>query len=170
MPPITAGRRSGVRRNPARNVSTTTASLVARLPVEVGRRPWPVWISFATPCTGLFVPVYLDGVLPRSLASGETLAADTVDLHGQATSAWHVMRDLQERAARDFDRARPILEEGWKELERSIELERIRVEQEAASALALERVDESIVLLTRFMEETVDRMLTTARALTARLS
>jgi dipeptidase len=151
-------------------VSTTTASLVARLPVEVGRRPWPVWISFATPCTGLFVPVYLDGVLPRSFASGETPAEDTAVRHAPATSAWQVMRDLQECAARDFDRARPILEEGWKELERSIELERIRVEQESTSAIALERVDESVVLLTRFMEETADRLLSTARALGARLS
>ncbi len=50
-------------------VSWTTASLVAALPRErVG--PWPVWISFGTPCTGIFLPVYLHGVVPAVLTCG----------------------------------------------------------------------------------------------------
>ena len=36
-------------------VGTTTASMIAELPEDRGA-PWPVWISFGTPCTGIFVP------------------------------------------------------------------------------------------------------------------
>jgi hypothetical protein len=38
-------------------VSRTTASLVAPLPDDRAG-PWPVWISFGSPCTGVFLPVY----------------------------------------------------------------------------------------------------------------
>lgn len=162
-------------------VATTTASLVARLPVEVGRRPWPVWISFATPCTGLFVPVYLDGVIPACLASaggprtssrpagevaeGGVPEGDRAGGETAGGSAWQALRGLQEHAARDFERSLPRLRGGWKELERAIELERIRVEQEVAVHFDADRFDAGERLLTEFMERTAAQLVETAGGL-----
>lgn len=132
-------------------MSMTTASIVVRLPEQIQRRPWPVWISFATPCTGLFVPVYLDGVVPAAMASpaGED-------------SVWCAMRDLQEKATSDFGRTVPLLREGWQEVERAIEFDRVRVEQQATARFANEDYEEAGRLLSEFMALTADRMLEAA--------
>jgi dipeptidase len=149
-------------------MSTTTASLMTRLPEEVGHRPWPVWISFATPCTGIFVPVYLDGVIPFGLASPGADADDPVHSE-QVNSAWEAMRRLQERATEDFERAMPILREGWKDLARSVELERLRVEQEVSVYYAAKRISDGEDELTRFMADTTDRLIEQAVRLTKQL-
>jgi len=144
-------------------MSMTTASLVTRLPEQIGRRPWPVWISFATPCTGIFIPVYLDGVLPVELASvGDANAA-----MGQKASAWEAMRRLQERATSDFERTFGRVREGWKELARSIELERLRVEQDVAASYDANRLAEGEEELTRFMRKTTSRVVERAIELEA---
>ncbi|MCP4907367.1 MAG: hypothetical protein GY910_20510 [bacterium] len=142
----------------------TTASLVARLPEELGRRPWPVWISFATPCTGIFVPVYLDGVIPVRLASevGVKWPGGEGGRYCSGHSAWESLRALQERATLDFEHSIPILREGWQEMERSVELERIRVEQEVAGLFAGDRFDDGERALSDFMERTADRLVETA--------
>jgi len=53
----------------AEPIGTTTASIVAPLPIDAAA-PWPVFVSFGSPCTGLFLPVYLHGVLPAALGIG----------------------------------------------------------------------------------------------------
>ena len=144
-------------------MSMTTASLVTRLPEQIGRRPWPVWISFATPCTGIFIPVYLDGVLPARLAA----IGDANAKPGQEESAWEAMRRLQEHATVDFERAFSIVRDGWKELARSIELERLRVEQDVAVHYAANRHADGEEELTSFMRETTDRVIERAIQLEA---
>jgi dipeptidase len=135
-------------------VGTTTASMIAELPSERAR-PWPVWIGFATPCTGIFLPVYLDGVLPCELATGGDEPSEA--------SAWHVFDQLQRAAARDFARNTPRLRKRWAELEERIERERIDVETRAA-ALA-NQPDEVSALLSEFMQRNVDAALALAREL-----
>jgi secernin len=145
-------------------MSMTTASIVAHLPEEMDRQPWPVWISFATPCTGLFVPVYLDGVIPASFAS----AGEPESGSGSGVaSVWCAMRDLQERATVDFERTLPILRAGWSEVEREIEAERVRVEQEAADLYAAGKTEAGAAALTDFMATTAERMLETSQRLAA---
>ena len=144
-------------------MSMTTASLVARLPEEVGRRPWPVWISFATPCTGIFIPVYIDGVLPGRLAAPESWGAKA------ELSAWEAMRTLQERATEDFDRSLPLLRSRWAACARNIERDRQRAEQDAISLYDAERFDDAEQVLSRFMEQTTDRVVEVAVALTRSL-
>jgi hypothetical protein len=152
-------------------MSATTASMLARLPEEVGRRPWPVWISFATPCTGLFIPVYLDGVIPARLASASRPTADPSPsgLAPPIDSAWESLRTLQERATEDFSRFLPRIRAGWRDMERAVELERIRVEQEVAGLFASDRFDEGEQALSLFMEKTTDRLIETADRLTRSL-
>jgi secernin len=125
-------------------VSTTTASMVGVLPEDPEARPWPMWISFATPCTGIFVPVYLDGVIPACFASaGEG--------HAGPPSLWWALRDLQEKAAEDFARTLPILRARWSELESRIERDRSAVEDEAAALYASGDFEKGASVLTEFM-------------------
>ncbi len=143
-------------------MSMTTASLVARLPEETRNRPWPVFISFATPCTGIFVPVYLDGVIPAELAS----AGDAGSGVGSgASSVWCAMRDLQERATEDFERTLPLIRAGWSAIESEIEADRISVEMAVAKLYASQKLDAGAEMLSRFMSRTAERMLDTSQAI-----
>lgn len=141
-------------------MSMTTASLIVRLPEDLEARPWPVWISFATPCTGVFIPVYLDGILPASLACAD---------EQNGPSAWLAMRRLQAKASVDFSRALPMIQEGWEAFERVTELERVRVEQEVASATLRNEAGAGADLLTKFMSQTAQRLLDTAAELCEKL-
>jgi len=144
-------------------VGTTTASMIAVLPPDWSV-PWPVWISFASPCTSVFLPVYIDGVIPASLARGDDRAAARED-----DSAWYVFHRLFEAASRDFARSQPILRARWAELEARIEHERESVEAEAATlAAAGERVEASGVL-SDFMSRVVAEALDCADALRAEI-
>ena len=135
-------------------VGTTTASLVAELPLDRSR-PWPVWISFATPCTGIFLPVYLDGVIPPELArGGESYEGE---------SAWWTFERLQDAASADFAAHTPPLRAAWSKLE--AEIERERAELERAAAAEPDR-DAAAKLLTEFMTRTTERALAEARRLT----
>jgi len=50
-------------------VGTTTASMVARLRPQWDGEP-DLWASLAAPCTGVFLPLYLDGDVPAAHALG----------------------------------------------------------------------------------------------------
>ncbi len=105
-------------------VGTTTASLVAELPSDRST-PWPVWVSFGTPCTGIFLPVYLEGVIPAVLAVG----GESPDLE----SAWWSFKALQDAASTDFPRHTPRIRDAWKDLETRVASERVEIERGAAA-------------------------------------
>jgi secernin len=142
-------------------IGTTTASLVAPLPAS-RRNPWPVWISFATPCTGVFLPVYLDGLLPPELARGGS-EPDT-------GSAWWAFKILQDAAAIDFPRHTPALREAWKGLESRVEADRITVEAQAARARASGATAVVTKLLTDFMLRTWREATAQARELAGEIA
>lgn len=141
-------------------VSTTTASLVGALPREPEKAPWPMWISFATPCTGVFIPVYLDGVLPACFAS-------TGDADARSPSLWIAMRDLQERTAEDFASRLPVVQARWAELEAGIERERVALEEEVTSLYARGDRERGADRMTRFMTQTGADVLDASRQLLA---
>jgi dipeptidase len=139
---------------------STTASLVATLPRD-RRAPWPVWISFATPCTGVFLPVYLDGVIPAELArGGEKPEADSI---------WWLFKELQDEASHDFASSTPQLREGWNELEQRVEEERAQAEAEAREAFEAGRSDRGAEHLSDFMRSTWRAATERARDLRTRL-
>jgi secernin len=142
-------------------VHWTTASLVAPLP-EDRSAPWPVWISFGTPCTGIFLPVYLDGVIPAALARGGE--APTAD------SAWWAMKSLQDAASADPVRHTPVLREGWVDLEERIETERLRAEAAARRSIAAGDRDHAAEIVSEFMASSVEEALKRAEALRARIA
>ncbi|MEN8185358.1 MAG: C69 family dipeptidase [Myxococcota bacterium] len=138
-------------------VGTTTASLVAPLPTERSR-PWPVWISFAAPCTGVFLPVYLHGLIPAELARGGA--------EPESDSAWWVFKQLQDVAAADLPRNVPRLREAFAKLEERMESERRQVEEEAAQS----DPDTAATILSGFMVRTVAGALSEAQTLAASLA
>ncbi|MBW2274571.1 MAG: C69 family dipeptidase [Deltaproteobacteria bacterium] len=141
-------------------VGTTTASLIAELP-EDGPAPSPVWVSFGTPCTGIFVPVYIDGVIPAVLAlGGEEFESD---------SAWWVFHRLQQSAVRDLARNIPILRRGWAPLEEKIEIERRSAERAAHDAFVEGDADAAADQLSTLMNRVVGEVLDTAEVLRANL-
>jgi secernin len=144
-------------------VGTTTASLVAALPTDRSV-PWPVWVSFATPCTGIFVPVYLDGLIPLAFARGSEKENDPTE------SAWWAMHLLQEAASVDFARFTPALRGEWRALEEQIERERERVEAAARTAALAGERDESARLLSDFMAATSAWVIARANDLRAQIS
>jgi secernin len=141
-------------------LSTTTASIAVRLPEVPEVRPWPVWISFATPCTGIFVPVYLDGVIPACFASAESGEGGS-----GVPSIWSSMRRLQEKAAQDFERTLPILRAGWQKVEAPLDVDRLQVESEVAALYKEGDFDAGANLLSRFMETTGERVLDASQRL-----
>jgi dipeptidase len=151
-------------------VHWTQASLVAPLPADRSR-PWPVWVGFGTPCTGILLPVYLDGVLPAALARGpDRGAAETGGSGAQAgPSAWGAFEALRAAASRDPLRATPRLREGWAELEVALEKERLRAEAEARAALRAGSEQAAREGLSDFMERAVADALARAEELRAAL-
>jgi secernin len=142
-------------------VHWTAASLLAPLPVDRSA-PWPVWVSFGTPCTGIFLPVYLDGVIPASLARGGE--------EPEPDSAWWVMKGLQDAASSDPVRHTPVLREGWADLEERIEAERLRAEVAARRAAAAGDRDRAAAIASEFMVATVEQALKRADELRAHIA
>jgi len=139
----------------------TTASMVAPLPSDRSG-PWPVWISFGTPCTGIFLPVYLDGTLPHSLARGGA--------EPDESSAWWTFKRLQDTASADPARLTPVLREGWAELEDQIESERESVERRARQSARMGDRDHAGELVSDFMARSVEAALKRAGELRTRIS
>ncbi len=142
-------------------VGTTTASIAAALP-EDRSAPWPVWISFGNPCVGVFLPVYIDGVIPSTLARG--------DDEFEEGSAWWVFQRLQQAAEVDLARSLPILREGWASLEEKIDRERVEVEAEACRLAASGDRFAADTLLSDFMARTVGQAMDHAEGLRARIT
>jgi secernin len=141
-------------------ISWTTASLVAELPRDA-EQPWPVWVSFGTPCAGIFLPVYVGGVIPAALARG-----GEVD---DADSAWWAFEHIDAAAALDSAHATPFLRAGWAELEQWIEVERLRAEAEARAMIAGSQPQRAAEILTTFMECTVSAAIERSRELLVQL-
>jgi secernin len=145
----------------AEPVGTTTASMIAPLPTDRST-PWPVWVSFGTACTGIFLPVYLEGAIPAVLArGGERFSED---------SAWWSFERLREAASVDFARTTPILREGWSVVEEKVEHERQGVEAEARAAVRAGDRDGAAALLTDFMARATAAALERAEELRAQIS
>jgi dipeptidase len=139
-------------------VHVTTASLVTALPATCPG-PWPVWISFGTPCTSIFLPVYLDGVLPASLARG-----------GHPTDgAWSRFQRLHDAVAVDPVRRAGRVREGFAALEQEIESERLEAERRAQAAAVAHDGDHAADVVTRFMQRSVDAALARSDELVASL-
>jgi dipeptidase len=142
-------------------VHRTTATLVAPLPDD-RRAPWPVWVGFGTPCTGILLPVYLSGVIPPALARGG--AAPEPD------SAWWTFQRLDAAAAADPVRNTPLVREGFAALEERIETERTGAETEALEATLRGDAPRAAEIVSDFSARAAEAALKRAEELRARIS
>jgi len=138
----------------------TTASIVAPLPRK-RKTPWPIWISFGTACTGIFLPVYLSGVIPAVLARGGE--------EPRSDSAWWTFKRLQDAASRDPERTTPIVRAGWVEFEDQLERARLVAEETARGAATAGERDRAAKHVTEFMDWAVDAALDRAEMLRSRI-
>ena len=138
----------------------TTASIVAPLPRKL-QTPWPIWISFGTPCTGIFLPVYLSGVIPAQLARGGE--------EPRSDSAWWAFKRLQDVASRDSARTTPLLRAEWAEFETELEQARLVAEEMARGAAQVGDRDRAARDVTEFMDWAVTQALDRAESLCGRI-
>jgi dipeptidase len=138
-------------------VHVTTASLVARLPAE-RPAPWPSWVCFGTPCTGIFLPVYLDGVIPALLARTDD------------EGAWSRFQHVGASVAIDPVRRAGRVREAFARLEHEFESERLEVERRARAAALARDHDHAAEVVTRFMQDCVDAALERADELVSDLA
>jgi secernin len=137
-------------------VHRTTASLVAELPTD-RNRPWPVWISFGTPCTSVFLPIYIDGLVPAALAAGGPEPGNE--------SAWWCFHALDAAVAHDPATRTPQVRDAFASFEAKLEADRRDAETRAAEA---PNSDEASLILSEFMARAVREALDRTRALTER--
>jgi dipeptidase len=145
-------------------VGTTTASLVAPLPAERSAA-WAVWVSFGSPCLGVFVPVYMDGVIPAVLAAG-----GEQDVGAARPSLWWSLHRLHDAAARDLARNLPRVREAWRSIEEWIESGRLALEADCRALHARGERSEAAQRVTAFMERVAQRVLEHADSLAAELA
>ncbi len=140
----------------AEPVGTTTASMVAPLPVDRSG-PWPVWIAFGSPCTGIFIPVYLAGVLPASMARGGDDGPA-----GDPGSLWWRQRRLQAAVSVDVAARLPVVQDTWAALDRRIEGERVLAEREARNLSVAGEHVEAASTLSAFMSRSASQVMEAA--------
>lgn len=125
-------------------VGTTTASMVARLRSQPDGRP-DLWASLAAPCTGVFLPLYLDGVVPAAHAIG---GADP-----DRASPWWRFKALQDAVLGGPRDGVVRLQDYWGEWERELAS---RSERLAGEVRGLQGAGDSEGvrrLTSRFMED-----------------
>ncbi|MBI5116788.1 C69 family dipeptidase [Candidatus Poribacteria bacterium] len=141
-------------------VGTTAASIVAHLRGTDHRIAY--WASFGTPCCGVFMPLYVEGKIPLALTrAGARFSEDSV---------WWLFKRLGDSVAQDFEGRTPRVQEVWSGLEAEFAEKSADVEAEAESLHAKNRADEAVSLLSRFMDDNLDKVLIRLRDLTAELA
>jgi dipeptidase len=137
-------------------LDNTTAAIVAPLPAEPAAIT-PVWVCLGSPCTGAFLPCFLEGHVPAILASGGA--------EPEQGAPWWRMREILSLVERDFERMAPRVQQTWGAFEAALVEEAAAVGEEATAARLRGRNADAVHGLTAFMERTVARYLELAEAL-----
>jgi dipeptidase len=137
-------------------LDNTTAAMVARLPADPAV-PAVAWVCLGSPCTGAFVPCYLDAAVPDRLAHGGG--------EPDAASPWWRLRELLTLVERDFAHFAPIVRARWDAFETVLARRAAVVEAEAEAARRAGHHDDAAVLLSGLTSRSVDAYLLEAEAL-----
>ncbi|OGO59551.1 MAG: hypothetical protein A2V85_06400 [Chloroflexi bacterium RBG_16_72_14] len=125
--------------HPGITSNATAASMVVELRAD--ELPPLAWVSMATPCTSIFLPVTVGQRLPG-----------THEVGGQQSSrdsAWWAMRELQDIIDRDPSKLAPVAQAAWAAIEQDLVSHRRRLspdELEALTAQVLKRRDELAIM------------------------
>ena len=135
-------------------IGTTTAAAVVRLPSDP-RRLKRYSACLGPPCVGVFIPLYIEGVLPRGIERGR---------ESQDSGLWWGFRRLLNAVEEDLPRLAPLVREAWREDESAM--------LSAAEALESELTTETAGVherTTAFMEECADHVAQRVGDLRARI-
>lgn len=125
-------------------LDNTTASMIAPLAAEAGALR-AAWVALGSPCIGVYLPIWLDGIVPARLAAGGR--------DPDEGSPWWRTRRLLDLVEHDLASLTPRIRDRWAPLERALD-ERAAAAEAAASA-ARRRGDEAEVsrVLTACMDD-----------------
>jgi secernin len=131
-------------------VGTTTASMVARL---AGQEDEPLcyWACLGSPCTGVFLPYYVDAEVPDVVCRGGSDPAED--------SAWWSFKKLLSLVERDPQRHGSRVRAFWNEFEQNIFRAAAAVEQDAAHLRQRGNFASAKNLLSNFVHERVSEMI-----------
>jgi len=128
----------------------TTASMLARLRPQWDGLP-DLWVSLAAPCTGVFLPLYLEGDVPTAYARG--------GVSFDANSPWWRFKAFQDavldRPRRDLVR----LQQHWGEWEQELAFRSERLAMEVRTLQSRSDRDAVRRQTSRFMEENLEEAL-----------
>ncbi|MFZ0888187.1 MAG: C69 family dipeptidase [Candidatus Binataceae bacterium] len=130
----------------------TTASMIAELPPPDSGRAPAMWASMGAPCTGIFIPLYVEGAIPPVLKVGGPEPAPD--------SPWWRMKSIQDLVARSPERLAPKV---WGRL-RPLEVELFARAAEVNARVRGLDPESRAALLTAFMAESTERVLKAAAA------
>jgi secernin len=135
----------------------TTASMVADIPPPDSGDTPVMWASMAAPCTGIFLPLYVQGTIPSKL----TLA----EIEPSPDSPWWRMKSIQELVTQAPERLAPKVWRHFRPLEDEI------FDQAEAIAKRVRGLDDAARagLLTDFMRDNTTRALDAAARVEAEL-
>jgi dipeptidase len=144
----------------AEPVGTTAASIVAHLGGT--GRPMAYWASFGPPCCSMFIPLYVEGKIPLALTrAGARFSEDSV---------WWLFKRLGDSVAQDFAGRTPRVQGVWNGLETEFALNSAEIEAEAEMLRSRGETEQVSSFLSRFMDDTLDKVLIRLRDLTAELA
>jgi secernin len=136
----------------------TAASIVSELCAD-GSRLAIHWCALYSPCLALFLPMFVEGDLPASLAVGGETASDD--------SPWWVFHRLAAAVRGDRD-ASAAVREAWRPVQEELFASAYDVAREGREMLDAGRVEDCAALLTGYMGERAEAMLGVARDLLTR--
>lgn len=128
----------------------TAASVVANLCADDSRLPI-YWSSFYSPCLGLFLPIFIEGELPRVLAEGDEDPSDQ--------SPWWRFHELSRLARADSGESIFRVRERWAGLQEELFQSATRMAKDGADLMNEGREEDASQLLSSYMDENVKKML-----------
>jgi dipeptidase len=138
----------------------TAASLVADLCADGSRLP-VYWCSFYSPCMGVFLPLYSEGVLPRVLAVGDAAPDEA--------SPWWLFHRLSAAVRSHPAKHAPIVRERFQTMQETWLASAYDTAREGRRLLDRGETEAARTMLTETMERNVTEALRAARELLATL-
>jgi dipeptidase len=127
----------------------TAASLVADLCADGSRLP-VYWCSFYSPCLSIFLPYFVEGNLPSSLANGA--AAPSHD------SPWWRFHQLSHMARAGSPLQISLIRETWATFQNQLFETAYQIAAEGRCLLDRAETDQATCLLTGYMADNVSKM------------
>jgi secernin len=137
-------------------LDNTTAAMVAELPADP-LAVAPVWFCLGSPCTGVFLPCYLEVDVPSALSVGGEAPNEA--------SAWWRMRELLSLVERDCETRGPRVRRAWDAFEAEVVEEAACIEATVTAARREGREAAAVETLREFTGRVVARYLDRAEAL-----